>query len=119
MRRNTPFANYAPSLLLSLPNAHPEQPLKSNWSGSRGFGARHYLDDAPFSLWDNEKQDFRSATQQEINWIFFKHSATYVAFDWPEIVIRTEMPPNPLPLTVGCVGTTFLPPPSAQNPDGD
>ncbi|MCJ1484217.1 hypothetical protein MMC06_004385 [Schaereria dolodes] len=109
------------SLALTFSPSHPEQklqapqPLKSNWSGPCGLGARHYLDDAPFSLWDNEKQDFRNPTKQETSWIVTKYSATYLLLSWPEITIRTDNVPNPLPLTVGGVATTFLPLTSVQN----
>src|SRR5277367_5428656 len=38
-------------------HAHPDPPPR--WQGPKGFGARHINDRAPFSFWNEEKQDFR------------------------------------------------------------
>lgn len=44
-----------------------------------------------------------------------EYSATFVAFHWPEIVVRTDVLPSPLPLTVGCCAVSFLPTASEED----
>lgn len=36
---------------------------------------------------------------------------TAIHLDWPIVIIETEYPPSPLPVTVGCVAALFVPPP--------
>ena len=86
-----------------------------NWSGSRGYGCRHRLDTAPFSLWNEDSQAFRLADKWEVGWIKRTYHATQIGFQWPMIVIETETSPSPLPLTLGCVAVRFVAPPSAPS----
>src|SRR5271154_1644933 len=92
----------------SLPHAHPDP--QPRWQGPRGFGARHINDHAPFSLWDEEKQDFRKATAQEARSIAKTYNAKRLEFHDYLMVIETSNPPKPVPLTVACVPTIFVPP---------
>src|SRR5271168_2055247 len=92
----------------SLPHAHPEP--QPRWQGPRGFGARHINDHAPFSLWNEEKQDFRNITRQEVGYIFEKCNAERVAFEDYLMIIETSNPPRPVPLTVACMPAIFVPP---------
>ena len=74
-----------------------------------GFGSRHVLDDAPFSLWDGDIGEFRQPSQNEIEWICGKYQAFAVHVDFPDIVIRTSQPPSQIPLTVACALARFIP----------
>jgi hypothetical protein len=89
-------------------HAHPDPPPR--WQGPRGFGARHINDRAPFSLWNEEKQDFRSATTQEKRSILETYNAERLEFHDYHIVIETSNPPRPVPLTVACTPAIFVPP---------
>jgi hypothetical protein len=35
-----------------------------------------------------------------------------ITLQWPILIIETEHPPSPLPLTVACVAALFVPPPN-------
>jgi hypothetical protein len=91
----------------SLPHAHPDPP---RWQGPRGFGTRHINDRSPFSLWNEEKQDFRKATTQEKISIVKTYNAERLEFHDYLMVIETSNPPKPVPLTVACIPTIFVPP---------
>lgn len=85
--------------------------VTSAWACYRhGFGSRHRDDLAPFSLWDPIKEDFRYPTQNEGDWISKTYNATFWETARPKLRIFTITPPNPVPLTVGCVAVNFLPP---------
>jgi hypothetical protein len=92
----------------SLPHAHPDP--QPRWQGPRGFGARHINDHAPFSLWNEEKQDFRDATAQEARFIAETYTAKRLEFHDYLMVIETSNPPKPVPLTVACIPAIFVPP---------
>lgn len=88
-------------------HAHPDPPPR--WRGPRGFGARHVNDHIPFSLWSEEKQDFRGATAEEMNYILDKYNAARIECHGILIVIETADPPRPVPLTVACTPAIFVP----------
>ena len=120
IRRNHPYTNYPPSITVS--HAHPERDeglSRTNWTGPHGYGARHKLDDAPFSLWDEEKADFRLPTDLETKWLITKFQTTGILFQWPIMVIQTNTPPRPLPLTAGAVPVRFIPSPSPSETDDE
>lgn len=85
------------------------QPRLCSWVTNNGYGARHASDPAPFSLWDDLVHDFRSPTPEERKWIVDAFRAESVTYSWPDIIIETRYPPNPIPLTVACVASTFIP----------
>ena len=113
MRSLRPYANYENPI---VSHGHPERGLEEskNWSGPRGYGARHRLDLAPFTLWDTDTKTFRVPTKIEFNWIINNFSATAVALYLPMLIIETPEPPTPLPLTVAGVATKFVPPPATK-----
>jgi len=88
----------------------PQQPTKGMWHRNNGYGSRHTLDDAPFSLWEPEIHDFRSPSHLETQWIINRFHATAVTYSWPEMIIETPSPPNPISLTVASVAALFVPP---------
>ena len=95
------------SQLPGISHSHPDPaPI---WDGPRGFGARHINDCAPFSLWSQEKQDFRPSTREEERWILNEYQADRVEFRGHLIIIETSNLPKPVPLTVGCIPTIFVP----------
>ena len=117
IRRNHPYTNYPTSIY-----AHPERHegrSRTNWTGPHGYGARHKLDDAPFSLWDEERTDFRLPTDLETKWLMTKFQPTGILFQWPIMVIQTNTPPRPLPLTTGAVPVKFIPSPSPSETDDE
>ena len=74
-----------------------------------GFGNRHALDDAPFSLWDGNIEEFREPSLEQIQWICGRYQAFAVHVDLPDIIIRTSQPPSEIPLTVACALARFIP----------
>ena len=113
IRRKLPYHNYASATIPS--HTHPrsdDHPPCTMWTGPRGYGGRHILDEAPFSLWDDAKGDFRLPDSSERNWLVTRYRATAVDFQFPVMLIETADPPDPLPLTVAAVATKFVPPPS-------
>ena len=91
------------------------QPAILQCTGPLGYGRRHRTDDAPFSLFDQTSQDFRQPTLKEWEWIMNMYSASRIGLYFPTIVIETENPPDPLPLTVATVAARFVPPPSSPS----
>ncbi|KAL9099006.1 MAG: hypothetical protein Q9163_005432 [Psora crenata] len=115
LRHQTPYENYSPSKIV-VSHAHPDPESGSyerqpNWSGPHGYGCRHRLDDAPFSLWDEALHDFRLPSRWETDWIKTRYSPTKIGFQWPIIVLETVTLPTELPLTLACVAVKFIPPP--------
>ena len=108
LKKNWPYRNYLTNQ--SISHSQPKTQTKSAWTGPRGFGQKHILDTAPFSLWDTENHDFRHATPLEQQWIISQFKATAIGFQFPVLVIVTSDPPSPLPLTVASVAVVFIPP---------
>ena len=112
LRQKMPYLNYGPA---PLPHGHPEPDFHtptSNWTGPRGYGGRHKLDKAPFSLWDEARKDFCLPTASESAWLATEYKASAIEFQFPIIVIESEYHPKPLPSTVATVAVNFLFPPS-------
>lgn len=95
-----------------LSQGHPDPPRR--WQGPRGFGARHVNDHLPFSLWSEDKQDFRSPTSQEMRYILDTFKAQRIDCHGYLIVIETLNPPKPVPLTVAGTAAVFVPPGQEQ-----
>lgn len=89
-------------------HGHPDPPCR--WMNPSGWGARHVNDTAPFSLWDDKTQKFRYPTKTEYEWVGATYGPVYVLCQFPLIIITTENPPVPVPLTLGCVAVVFCPP---------
>ena len=87
-------------------SASSSQPI---WTGPRGYGRRHILDDADFSLWDASEHDFRYPEPHQIKWLGQRYKASRIAIYFPTMIIETDDPPHPLPLTVAGVATKFVP----------
>ena len=107
-----PFANYNPKFSDSYYHHTYSRPRiqLSRWTQlQRGLGSRHILDNAPFSLWDLQNMDFLEATDTQIAWIRRTYNAPTLTFEWPTLVIHTDTPPNPLPVTVAYVAARFVP----------
>ena len=96
------------SVSVSVSSSRPSG--SSTMARPRGFGARHINDHAPFSLWNEEKQDFRQATAQEAGSIMETYTAKRLEFHDYLMVIETSNPPKPVPLTVACIPAIFVPP---------
>ncbi|MCJ1345778.1 hypothetical protein MMC31_003987 [Peltigera leucophlebia] len=99
---------------VSAPHGHPDPPPR--WTNPRGYGARHINDTAPFSLWDKDRQKFRLPTAEERAWLTEVYRPLSLWFCWPQVIIITENPPVPVPLTVACVSAVFTPPETVPRP---
>ncbi|KAL8774493.1 MAG: hypothetical protein Q9209_000866 [Squamulea sp. 1 TL-2023] len=86
---------------------------QSGWSGPLGYGARHQLDDAPFSLWNDVEREFHCGSRSEAHWLLERYHATSISFQFPDLLVETSKPPEPLPLTLAGVAVTFQPPPAS------
>lgn len=109
----TACVNVDPSIALHsiqiTEQTHPQPPPK-RWQGSKGFGVRHINDDVPFSLWDDYNEKFRPASTPEMSYIQEKYQAERITFYEWILAIETHNPPKPIPLTVACMPTRFVPP---------
>jgi hypothetical protein len=103
-----PLTNRLVLETLSSAHVHPDPPTR--WEGSRGFGIRHINDSISFSLWSDKDQEFRHATLQESQHIMRKYNAMRVEFRDNFVIIETNDPSKPIPLTVASVPAVFLPP---------
>jgi hypothetical protein len=74
-----------------------------------GFGSRHIYDDAPFTLWDAAKSEYRNLLDGEAQWISERYKARRVLLNLPDIFIQTSSPPDPIPLTVAAAVVRFYP----------
>ncbi|KAI4212427.1 MAG: hypothetical protein LQ351_004859 [Letrouitia transgressa] len=114
LRHQMPYQNYSPpKIIVSQAAPEPENgsyERQPNWSGPHGYGCRHRLDDAPFSLWDEERHDFRYPSSQEEDWIGNRYGPATISFQWPIIILATANIPTELPLTLACVAVKFTPP---------
>ena len=63
----------------------------------------------PFAL-GPKIYDFRSPSHLETQWIINRFHATAVTYSWPDMIIETSSPPNPIALTVASVAALFVPP---------
>ncbi|KAI9759727.1 MAG: hypothetical protein M4579_002112 [Chaenotheca gracillima] len=107
LRERVPGVNYDAHC---ISRDGPSATRAARWTTlKQAYGSRHMYDIAEFSLWSDEKQDFRRPEHLEMQWILQAYQAVDVLLIWPEIHIITETAPNPLPLTVGCVAARFLP----------
>jgi hypothetical protein len=80
------------------------------------YGSRHIHDTAPFSLWVEDSHDFRYPTKDELAYIQKTYNAAAIMVAFPVLVIETDTPPKPVPLTVGCTLTHFVEVGSKVNP---
>lgn len=101
LQKQLPYRNYPTSQSISHPQ--PNTQAKSAWTGQRGYGQKHVLDTAHFSLWDTENHDFRHPTSMEMQWITSHFKASAIRFQFPILVIEISHLPSPLPLTVALV----------------
>lgn len=106
IQKSSPFFDVYP-YLSAASHARPEIP---EWSGPRGFGARHVHDPVPFTFWEDEVGNYRAPTAQEKRHLLDHFQAESLEFaDWM-LIVQTAVPPSPVPLTVGCMPAVFLPP---------
>ncbi|MCJ1427480.1 hypothetical protein MMC29_005383 [Sticta canariensis] len=107
-RHGAPFVNF----FSQLSRAHPDPTPPRTWQDSGrggGWGTKHVLDDAPFDFWVEDEHQFRLWSPQEYDWIRAKYGAIAIAHCGNFLVIETDSPPNPVPLTVGGFPTMFVP----------
>ena len=74
-----------------------------------GFGSRHIHDDAPFTLWDAAKTEFRQPLDHELQWIYQRYHAHRILVELPDVLIQTSSPPDPIPLTLAGAVVRFIP----------
>lgn len=75
-----------------------------------GFGSRHIHDDAPFTLWDAAKTEFRQPLDHELEWICQRYHAHRILVELPDVFVQTSSPPDPIPLTLAGAVVRFIPP---------
>lgn len=92
------------------------QQRRSSWTITYERGCRHQLDVAPFSLWDNESQDYICPTEDQITWIWRNYLPSRVEW-WRGYGIFTIFTDTPsllghaglVTLTIACVPVIFVP----------
>lgn len=120
IRRLQRLSATIPSKFSSSPPDQEESRPRKDWTGPGGYGTRHKFDDAPFSLWDEEKSEFRHPTKLEQQWLIRKFQPSGISFKWPVMIIETDTPPpRPLPLTAGAVPVRFVPSPARSPTETD
>ncbi|EPE25018.1 hypothetical protein GLAREA_11599 [Glarea lozoyensis ATCC 20868] len=90
---------------LTLSHAHPEP---KRWENAGGWGARHINDKAPFNLWDENKREYRMPTGNELKWLRVNFGDGQIGMSGWYLWIETAKPPQPVPLTVGCMPVMFI-----------
>jgi hypothetical protein len=86
-------------------HAHPE--LK-RWTKSDGWGARHVNDQAPFNLWDEQSRKYRMPKGDKVQWLTNKFGDVRFGTSGWYLWIETANPPQPVPLTLGCMPVIFI-----------
>ncbi|TVY39746.1 hypothetical protein LOCC1_G005486 [Lachnellula occidentalis] len=89
----------------TLPHAHPEP---KRWENSGDWGARHINDKAPFNLWDKKNRAYRLPKGNELGWLRHTFGDGQVGSSGWYLWIETANPPQPVPLTVGCMPVLFI-----------
>jgi hypothetical protein len=74
-----------------------------------GYGNRHINDDAPFTLWDELRETYKSPSMDQLQMIRQRYEANDVYVVLPVVVIETATPPDPVPLTVAGLFAHFVP----------
>ncbi|KGO51703.1 hypothetical protein PEX1_064730 [Penicillium expansum] len=82
--------------------------MTERWQNPGGWGARHINDPAPFTLWDDVNRRYRGPTKEEYQWIDNKFRQRRIFISGWCIGIEIDNPPNPLPLTLGCMPVMFV-----------
>ena len=54
-------------------------------------------------------KEFNEASATERAWLQESCHAANLTFEWPTLIIHTDNPPAPLPLTAACVTARFVP----------
>ena len=85
---------------LTLSHAHPEP---KRWENAGDWGARHINDKAPFNLWDKRNREYRMQKCNELGWLRDNFGDGQVGSSGWYLWIETANPPQPVPLTVGCM----------------
>lgn len=65
-------------------------------------------DTAPFTLWDEQKREFRSLTREELLWTRKEFGDGNLGQSGWFMWIETASPPQPVPLTIGCMPVYFV-----------
>lgn len=89
---------------LVLPHAHP---APRRWTNPGGWGARHTSDDAPFNLWDASTRSYRLPNKEELKWCQERFGGGAIVQTGWFMSIQTTKPPQPVPLTIGCMPVVF------------
>ncbi|KAL5324693.1 hypothetical protein ACEPPN_009241 [Leptodophora sp. 'Broadleaf-Isolate-01'] len=89
---------------LTLPHAHPEP---KRWENPGDWSARHMNDKAPFNLWDAQERKYRSLTRDELQWVRTNFGDGGIGSSGWFMCIETANPPQPVPLTIGCMPVMF------------
>ncbi len=101
---------YVQNLTMGVDQGNPASAHTAQFKFKQpGFGSRHIHDDAPFSLWDAAKEEYRDLLDDEAKWISTRYSATRILVDLPDIFIQTGSPPDPIPLTLAAAVVRFYP----------
>lgn len=65
-------------------------------------------DKAPFNLWDKDIRSFRSLHADEMRWVNKLYGNGTIGMTGWYMWIETETPPQPVPLTLGCMPVLFV-----------
>ncbi|PVH79770.1 hypothetical protein DL98DRAFT_532629 [Cadophora sp. DSE1049] len=130
LRTRSPYLNWFDGSFYDNTHSHPTQrdplisppqlPVQKSWATEKPMGSRHILDTAPFSLWDDEKQDYTKPTPMQRQWIQQTYGATEGTFSAPFLIVATQNPSlaahnGHVSLTLGCCPVIFMPPQVFQN----
>lgn len=65
-------------------------------------------DKAPFSVWDEEARKFHIPTPEQRRWVEERYDIQ--GWEWKAhfLFLKTENPPKPVPLTLGCMLVLFI-----------
>ena len=86
-------------------HAHPEP---KRWQNPGDWGARHINDKAPFSLWNAIERKYHMPKGIERKWIRDNFGDSGLGMSGWYMFIETDNPPQPVPLTIGCMPVMFV-----------
>lgn len=108
LQTNSPYTDIH-TTAISNPLCSHSHPEPKRWHNPGGWGARHINDTAPFTLWNEQERKFRLPTREELLWIWGKFGLGDLAHrGWYMRIETARPPPQPVPLTVGCMPMYFV-----------
>lgn len=104
---NLPDSSQQSNVNAASSHSHPTA-SGSGWIRRCGHGSKHGLDPFQFSLWNSQTRSYRNPSLAEFQSIANTFNAKSIRFDEPYILVVTNNPPQPVPLTIASCPALFI-----------